>query len=93
MSEVQSVTGTQELLDGFGKSVMDDTARCINDAIGSKFIKVFISAPKQKKKKEKIKVTLWRSPLKFLFCVSYVVKTAADSIKGKGSLCPCPCGV
>lgn len=55
MSEVQSVTGTQELLDGFGKSVMDDTARCINDAIGSKFIKVFISAPKQKKKRKKLK--------------------------------------
>ena len=30
----------------------DDTAGCINDAIGSKFIKVFISAPKQKIWKE-----------------------------------------
>lgn len=30
--------------------------------------------------------------MKFLFCVSYVVKTAADSMKGKGSLCPCQRG-
>ena len=41
---------------------------------------------------ERIKVALWRPPLKFLFCVSHVVKTAADSMKGKGSLCPCQCG-
>lgn len=40
---------------------------------------------------ERIKVALWRPP-KFLFRVSYVVKTAADSMKGKGSLCPRQCG-
>lgn len=41
---------------------------------------------------EGIKVALRRPPLKFLFCVSYVVKTASDDIKGKGSLCPCQRG-
>jgi hypothetical protein len=40
---------------------------------------------------EGIKEALWRARLKFLFCVSYVVKTAANSIKGKGSLYPCWC--
>lgn len=41
---------------------------------------------------EGIKVALRRPPLKCLFPVFYVVKTAADSVSGKGSLCPCQCG-
>ena len=41
---------------------------------------------------ERIKVALWRPQLKFLPCVSYVVKTAAESVKGKDFMCPCQCG-
>lgn len=42
---------------------------------------------------ERIRVALWRRPpLKFILCVSYMVKTAANSMEGKGSLCPCRCG-
>lgn len=48
----------------------------------------FINAPKQKKKKtmKRIKVALGRSPLKFILCVSNVVKIAADIIKDR-ALC------
>lgn len=43
---------------------------------------------------ERIRVALRRRPpLKFLLCVSYMVKTAANGMEGKGSLCPCQCGV
>lgn len=86
MSGVQSLTRTQELLDGFGEKVMIPQGELMMQ-LAAQFIKVFINTPKQKNM-EGIKVALWRLPLKCLFCVSYVVKTATGSVKGKGSLCP-----
>lgn len=40
----------------------------------------------QSKNMEGIKEALWRPQLKFLFCVSYVVKTAAETLKER-ALC------
>lgn len=64
-----------------------DTAGRVNDAVDCSAHKSLRKCPTAKNM-EGIKVALWRPPLKFLFCVSYVVKTAADSIKGKGSVVP-----
>lgn len=58
-----------------------------NDAVDCLVHKSLCKCP-QAKNMERIKGALLRPRLKFLFCVSYVVKTAADSIKGKDSLCP-----
>lgn len=59
--------------------------------VGCSVHKTLSKCPKARNM-ERIKVALWRPQLKFLSCVSYVVKTAAESIKGKDPLCPCQCG-
>lgn len=66
----------------------DDAAGWKNNAVGCPAHQTRAKCPKGIPMK-RIKAALWRPQLKFLSCMSNVVGTAAESVKGKDSLCPC----